>query len=146
LFTGYELLHSQPETDTRNCKLYGDVQSEASEFSETTKLEQKAEAGSASSKNSFSETGLFGSIVPKQDPSSDSGNQEDSVSLPQSVIKPQDIHVPVVPKHDNLETAVFTVKDVKSTKMEMKRKQTVCNKVKNNDVFWVHLFYHIRKL
>jgi hypothetical protein len=148
LFAGYELSHSQPETDTHNSKLYSDVLPEASEFSETTKSEQKAAAGSANSKNGFSQTGLFASRVPKQDSYSNGGNQEDSVSLPQSVIKPQDIHVPipVIPKQDNLETAVLTVKDVRSTKMEMKRKQTVCNRVKKNYMFWVQLFYHIQKL
>lgn len=135
-YGGYELSRSQPETDTDNSILYSDVLSEASEFSETTKSEQKAEAESADSKNGFSQTGLFASRVPKQDSYSNDGNQEDSVSLPQSVIKPQDIQVPipVVPKQDSLETAVLTVKDIRSTKMEMKRKQTLSVTAKQRKV------------
>jgi hypothetical protein len=144
LFAGCKLSHSQPETDTDNSKLYTDVLSEASELSETTKSEQNnkympKEAEPANSKNGFSQSGLFASRVPKQDSYSNAGNQEDSMSLPQSVIKPQGIHVPIplVPRQDNLETAVQTVKDVRPTKVEMKRKQIVCIRVKKNDMFWV---------
>jgi hypothetical protein len=153
LFAGHKLSHRQPETDADNSKLYSDVVSEASEFSEATKCEQNnkympKEAESANSKNGFSKTGLFASRVPKQDSYSNAGNQEESVSLPQSVIKPQGIHVPIplVPKQENLETAVVTVKDIRPTGVQMKRKQTVCIRVKKNDMFWVHLFYHIQKL
>jgi hypothetical protein len=104
------------------------------------------EAESADSKNEgFSQTGLFGSRVPKQDSYSNAVNQQDSVSQLQSVIKPQGIHVPIpmVSKQDNMETAVLEVKGVRSIEVEMKRKQTVCIRFMKNDMFWIQLFYHI---
>jgi hypothetical protein len=144
LFAGHKLSHTQPETDTDNSKLYSDDLSEATKGEQNNEYIPK-EAESANSKNGFSQTGLFASRVPKQDSYSNAGSEEDSVSLPQSVIKPQGIHVPIplAPKQDNLETAVLTVKDVRPTKVQMKRKQTVCIRVKKNDMFWVQLCYHI---
>jgi hypothetical protein len=139
LFAGYELSQSQPETE--NSKPYSDILPEGPEFSETTKSEQNSkymrkETESANSNNGFSQTGLFASKVPNQDSYSNTGNQEDSVSLSQPINKPQDVHVPipVVPKQANLETAVLPVKNVRTTTGEMKR-QTVCIGLKKSENF-----------
>jgi hypothetical protein len=142
LFAGYELSQSQPETE--NSKSYSDILPEGYEFPETTKSEQSSkymreETESANSKNEVSQTGLFDIKVPNQDSYSNAENQEDSMSLSQSINKPQDVHVPipVVPKQANLETAVLPVTNVRTTTVEMKRKQTVCIRLKKSEIIWV---------